>query len=374
VPEDGEVGSPVSLAGATVVPGNATYQTISWVVKTPGAGVIDGSNFIPAETGTVTLTARILSGAAAMQPYTQDFDIVINPAFVPVSAINGLPATRNAVTGELINLNTGISVAPSNATNKTIVWSVKTAGDTGLTSEAVASGSFTPENAGTASLTATILNGEAQGSNFTKETSITIIRPVTGISNIPTNGTKGYEVDLAGAIVAPENATNKTIVWTVSESDAGTTGVSSDDLADGKFTPAAAGTLKLIATILDGTAVGTPFTRNATIAINEPGETTPDVGLGEDTSIVLKDNSGSPLSKDGVNQIVLGDDTYYVTIGSGYTDIVWRINGTAQAGVTASLIYPDTSTAGIITIAAQGRKNGKLESSGTYKFEIVNSN
>jgi endo-1,4-beta-xylanase len=373
VPLTGTVNTPVSLASATVVPSTATYQTISWRVKTAGAGLaagdITGNSFTPTAAGKVVVEAVILSGAAAMQPYTKDFEITINPAFVAVTGINGLPETRNAVTDVEINLAAGLSVVPDTATNKTIVWSIKTGEThtTGLTDTDVASGSFTPANAGTVTLTATIVNGLAQGSNYTQDITLTIIKPVTGITGIPTNGTRGYEVDLTGAVVEPTDATNKTIIWTVSE--AGTTGVADNDLEDGKFTPGAAGTLKLIATIVNGRAMGTDYTRNATITINEPGETTPEIGLGEDSSIILKDKNGTALSKDGVNEINQGDAAYYVSI-SGYTDIVWRINGTAQPGITASLIYPDTSTAGTITIAMQGKKNGKLESSGTYTFEI----
>jgi endo-1,4-beta-xylanase len=372
VPEEGTVGSLVSLAEATVIPNTATYKTIAWRVTSDGVGlslgVLDGNSFTPTSAGTVGLTAYILSGAGNMAPYSQEFEITINPAFVPVSGISGLPETLNAVTGEPINLNAGITVMPTDATTKTIVWSVEAAGETGRTSANVASGSFTPSKDGTAILTATILNGLAQGNNYTQGIVITIIEPVTGISNIPTNGTKGYAVDLTGALVAPGTATNKTIVWTVAANDNGNVGITDADLTTGIFTPANTGTLRLTATIVDGTAVGTNYTRNATITINEPGETTPGIGLGEDTSIVLKDKNGAPLSKDWVNEIALNDNTYFVYI-SGYTDIVWRINGTVQ-DVTTDLIYPPVSTARKITIAAVGRKNGKLESTGTYTFEI----
>jgi hypothetical protein len=372
VPDEGTVGSLVSLAGATVVPNTATYKTIAWRVTSAGVGLslgaLDGNSFTPTLAGTVGLTAFILSGAGNMAPYSQEFEITVNPAFVAVSGINGLPATWNAVTGEPINLNAGITVMPTEATNKTIVWSVKTPGDTGLTSDNVASGSFTPSKDGIATLTATILNGLAQGSNYTQGITITIIEPVTGISNIPTNGTKGYAVDLTGALAAPGTATNKTIVWTVATNDNGSVGITNSDLTTGIFTPAKTGTLRLTATIVDGTAVGTNYTRAATITINDPGETTPGIGLGEDTSIILKDKNGAPLSKDGVNEIALNDAAYFVYI-SGYTDIVWRINGTVQ-DVTTELIYPPVTTARKITIAAMGRKNGKLESTGTYTFEI----
>jgi endo-1,4-beta-xylanase len=378
VPEEGVVGSLVSLAGATVVPGTATYKDISWVVKTAGAGVTsitDNNTFTPTETGTVTLTARILSGAAAMQPFTRDFDIEIKPAFVAVTDINGLPSTRNVVTGAEIDLNAGINVVPSDATNRNIAWSIK-AGATntsGLTGDDVESGAFTPENAGTVTLTATIVNGLAQGSNFTKDVTITIIKPVTGISNIPTNGTRGYAVDLSGAAVVPSDATNQTIVWSVKTAGAGV-----DTITGSSFTPTGTGTVTLTATIADGSAIGTAFTHDYPITINEPGQEEIDFGLVDDTSILLRGYLGSAdqgqLSKDAPI-VIAKDAVYYVSLISGsggsYSDIVWYLNGTKQTiGGSGALIYLDTSTARTIKLAVVAKRGGLVEGSGIYTFTI----
>ena len=87
--------------------------------------------------------------------------------------------------------------------------------------------------------------------------------PVTDITDVPTTATAGTEVDLTVAKVVPDTATNKTIVWSIK--NAGDTGVS--DVAEGKFTAANAGTLELTATIANGTAVGTEFTKDFTITV-----------------------------------------------------------------------------------------------------------
>src|SRR5690606_14677255 len=122
----------------------------------------------------------------------------------------------------------------------TIVWTVKDAGTTGVTG--VTDGKFTPTAAGTLGSEERRVGGTAVGTPFTKDFTITVSVPfvaVTDITDVPTTATVGTEVNLSGAKVAPENATNKTIVWTVK--DAGTTGVTG--VTDGKFTPTAAGTL-----------------------------------------------------------------------------------------------------------------------------------
>jgi hypothetical protein len=373
VPEDGVAGSPVSLAGATVVPSNATNKTISWTVATPGAGVtsITGSSFTPTTAGTVTLTARILSGLGD-GPYTQDFTFEIAAAFLAVSDISGLPTAL--VTGTEIDLNAGVSVVPPEATNKDIVWSIKpgAANTTGLTDATVATGVFTPQ-AGTVTLTATILNGRGQGSNFTKDTAaITIITPVTGITGVPSEGTKGYVVDLSGASVEPSAATNKTIVWSVTS--AGDTGVTTAGIVGGKFTPAGTGNLVLTATIANGSAVGTAFEQEYPITIYEPGEFSPGFGFGDDTSILLRGGADQvQLSRDTAIEIAK-DSVYYVSLitsGGNYTDVVWYLNGAKQTiGGSGALIYLDTSTARTISLAVIGTRGGLLEGSGIYTFTI----
>jgi hypothetical protein len=370
VPSEGIAEQPVSLAGAVVFPDTATYQTIVWRVKSGGglsAGPIDGNSFTPTEAGNVVIEAVISSAAGNMTPFTKEFTIVIKAAFTAVTGIDGL-ADRNGVTGTLVNLNAGLTVQPATATYKTIVWSVTTAGATGLTTSDVEGGSFTPANSGTATLTATILNGRAQGSDYTQNITLTIIKPVTSINDVPSSGTKGYAVSLAGAVAVPADATNRTpIVWTVA--DAGGTGVTTGALAGGTFTPANAGTLKLTATIANGSAIGTDFVHTYTITINASGTFTPGFDLGDDTSILLTDGSGNDLSKDNLN-IVAKDSSYRVVIkGSGYTKVVWRLNGNPQ-DVAANYIYLPTGTERIINLSVDGEKGGKLESSGNYTFKV----
>jgi hypothetical protein len=371
VPDRGMAEVPVDLSGATVAPGTATYKDISWVVKEAGgtgvtnAMVAAGSSFTPAAAGTLVLTARILSGQEEGGPYVQDFTIEIDPPFVPVSGINGMPATRNAVVGVQIDLNTGLSVAPPDATNRDIEWSVKSAGNTGLTTADVAGGIFVPTAAGTAILTATILNGKAEGENFTKDITITIIKPVTGISGVPVRGTRGQATSLAGVTVTPADATNRTIAWTV-KSGGEATGVAA--IAGNSFTPSGTGILVLTVTIANGSAIGTDFENDYTIRIDEPGAVPPEFGLGEDTSIVLKDKDGTTLSADSIIRIDR-NALYSVSIDGSYTDVAWRLNGTKQAYQGAT-IYLDTSTARTIKLVVEGKKDGVLESSVVYTFAI----
>ena len=105
------------------------------------------------------------------------------------------------------------------------------------------------------------LQGDGSGND---ETPSDTFKAVTGITGVPETGTAGTEVDLTTAVVAPTDATNTTIVWSIT--DAGTTGVT--EITDGKFTPTTAGTIKVTATIANGATESTPYTQEFTITIS----------------------------------------------------------------------------------------------------------
>jgi hypothetical protein len=178
--------------------------------------------------------------------------------FVAVTDITGGPTAAFVE----IPLALAGTVAPVNATNKMITWSVKDAGTTGTT---ITGSSLTATAAGTTTVTATIANGAAEGTPFTKDFTITVepkpFAAVTDIIEGPATAAVGMPLTLAGT-VEPANATNKTIVWTVK--NAGTTGAT---ITGSSLTATATGTTTVTATIADGAAEGTPFTKDFTITV-----------------------------------------------------------------------------------------------------------
>jgi len=82
--------------------------------------------------------------------------------FVAVTDITGVPST--VAFGTPVTLSP--TVSPSNATNKTIAWSVIDAGTTGAT---VSGSTLTTTAVGSITLRATIVNGKAPGTDFTKD-------------------------------------------------------------------------------------------------------------------------------------------------------------------------------------------------------------
>jgi uncharacterized repeat protein (TIGR02543 family) len=285
---------------------------------------------------------------------------------IPVTGIVNVPV--DGVANEALDLGAAAAV-PANASVKAIVWTVKEPGTTGIAASAAAP--FTPTAAGTLVLTATIAGGgqDASGNpaDYAKDFSIriTAIRKVTDISNVPTNGLAGIDLDLGGAVVLPANATNKTIVWTLK--DAGTV------INGNAFAPPAPGTLAVRATIVNGdedeAGALQDYVKDFSITVDTPSDPAPGgVGMGEDASIKLYANTGTtPLSSDTVT-VVAKDSTYYVRIDSSYTNIVWHLNG-KRSTAGGNRLYLETGKAGVVKVTVEAAKNG-LADTGTHAFRI----
>jgi len=92
---------------------------------------------------------------------------------------------------------------------------------------------------------------------------------VTDITGLPTTATAGTPLTLSGT-VTPSNATNTTI--TLSVKNAGTTGAT---ISGNTLNTSAAGEAIVTATIVDGTAQGTDYTKDFTVTVNQSGSVDP---------------------------------------------------------------------------------------------------
>lgn len=107
---------------------------------------------------------------AALTDATKAVKIIKGTEPVPFVAVTGIEDLPDAaVAGTPLTLSG--TVAPATATNKTIVWSVKTAGDTGAV---IADGVLTATDEGTATITATIVHGTDADTDYTKDIEITV--------------------------------------------------------------------------------------------------------------------------------------------------------------------------------------------------------
>jgi hypothetical protein len=165
VPERAIAGTPLSLAGATIVPYEASYgRTITWELVDPllaGASITGTGTYGDPYTlnttteGLVFIEAIVPDGLAIGTPFKSGpLTIIVDPAFVPVSDIVDGPTAAKA--GVPLTL-TG-TVMPADATHRTIEWSVYDAGTTGANVQGSTLNALT---AGTAVIRATIIDGLA---------------------------------------------------------------------------------------------------------------------------------------------------------------------------------------------------------------------
>jgi uncharacterized repeat protein (TIGR02543 family) len=185
-PVDGIIGEPLNIGGAAVVPANASYSTITWAVTTAGAGLAAGAatSFTPTTTGTVVLTATVAKGGnASGGNYTKAFTIVIDQIReVENIILSGIPAPDHLSAEAVVDLTKAV-VTPANATNKAIVWTVKTAGAGIVAAPGTEVATISPDKklaltvAGTLELTATIVErdkNDAVVNTYTQDFSFTV--------------------------------------------------------------------------------------------------------------------------------------------------------------------------------------------------------
>ena len=239
-------GEPVTLS-ATVEPPDATSATVIWTVIDAGTtgATITGNALTTTGAGTVVIRATIPNGKGDGEDFTKDFTITVNPAFVAVANVAGVPTTATA--GTPLTL-TG-TVVPSDATNKTIVWSVQSAGTTGAT--ITGGNTLNTTAAGTVTVRATIASGATATADYTQDFNITVTaKQVTGteindapLATLYPNPTSSmftleFEVngvynitltDMSGKVLLRETVAGQTARINVSNYPAGTYLLTIDD-------------------------------------------------------------------------------------------------------------------------------------------------
>jgi hypothetical protein len=314
--------------------------------------------------GAAVLGAALIVGAsfiAACANPAGDDDLkksLLETGFVAVTDITGIP---EAVQPEAaVDLSALAVVAPSNATKKTITWSVGSESGAVVNNQTLTA----PAAEGEFTLTATITGGGADGANFTKDFTIDVsvdaaeIAPfvaVTDITGIPEAVQPEAELDLfALADITPDNASKTTITWSVSaESGAAVTGQT-------LTAPAADGDFVLNAKIAGGGSGGEDFTKNFTIAVStEAAEVV--VPFKAVTGI-----TGIPSTVAAEGQIDLSA-AVVTPVNATNTAIVWSADGGATvAGQTVTA----PGAAGTFTLTAT-IANGTAEGTAYTKEFVV---
>ena len=141
-------GSTLTLT-ATVTPTNAADKTVTWSSSnTKSATVTSNGKITAKEVGTTTITAKTSNGKTATCKVT-----VKNPTV----SVTSVKLNKTSVTlGKAETYTINGTIAPSNATNKTIKWSTSNSKVATVNS----SGKITSKGTGTATITAKTVNGK----------------------------------------------------------------------------------------------------------------------------------------------------------------------------------------------------------------------
>jgi hypothetical protein len=161
--------------GSVAIAGTANHSGAS-VDGNGNTGINVGNNSF-----SVIVTAE---DGVTKRTYTLNIIRVSSPTFVAVTDISDVPLSATAQ----MPLQLTGTVNPSNATNQTIVWSVRDAGTTDAT---ISGNTLTATAAGTVTVTATIVNGAMATANYTQDFTI-VVSPPTGNETIEVSALKAW--------------------------------------------------------------------------------------------------------------------------------------------------------------------------------------
>lgn len=175
-------------------------------------GIYDGTKWEPAGAKGIVVDARYgLADVSNFFDAIQTPDSVQIASSIPVTGVTVSPTTGSITVGGAA-LELTATVAPEDATNKSVTWS--SSDDTIATVSAT--GEVTAVGAGTATITVTTVDG-----SFTASCTVTVSAAtvaVTGVTVSPkTDSLAVGDADITlTATVAPENATNQNVTWSSS--------------------------------------------------------------------------------------------------------------------------------------------------------------
>ena len=198
---------------ATVKPDNATDKNVTWSTANAAIATVSDNGLVTAVAeGTTTITAKAGDKTATCA-------VTVSKKVIPVTSVT-LNKTSLALT-EQETFQLSATVSPDNATDKTVTWSssntaIATVSNNGLVT-AVAEGSMTIT---------------AKAGDKTATCTVTVSKKVIPVTSVTLNKTSlaltEQETFQLAATVSPDNATDKTVTWSSSNTAVAT--VSSNGL------------------------------------------------------------------------------------------------------------------------------------------------
>lgn len=344
---------------ASILPLNATNQKVVWTSSNTSIVSVDGSGLVRGVApGTATITATTEEGRKTASS-------TVTASNIPVSGVT-IQATSAVGVNNSITLTA--TVQPANATNKALSWSTSNAGIVSVSQ----SGVLTGVSPGTATVTVTTQDGAKTAGSVVTVSNILI----TSVTLDKATATVGVgDTTTIKAVIAPVNASNKTLVWASSDPSVAT--VSST----GIVTAVAIGSANITAAAQDAGGVSSV----SAVTVVSAGQCGVMTNNGFESSFVNwirnPNNAAATIStsaRTGAKSAVITADqgainygkTIPVTGGREITFEVWaKVEGTPNPGNPAQLIMPWWAGIGIDFYDAQGTKIA----SGTSQFQAYPS-
>ena len=293
---------------ATINPDNATNKNVIWSSSNASVATVSNGKVTAVKAGTATITVTTEDGGK-----TATCRVMVNEKIYPVDGLSLNKSIAVLYEGETLTLTA--TITPSNATNKNVIWS---SNNTSVAT--VANGVVTALNAGTAIITATTEDG---GKAATCE--IIVKTKVTGVSLDKSDVTlyEGENLSLI-ATIAPDNATNKNVVWKSSNTSVAT-------VVDGEVTALKAGVATITVTTEDGGKTATcNVTVKAKVASVSLNKSEASLYEGETVSLIATITPSNATNK---NVIWSSSDTSVATVLNGKVTALKA--GTTSITVTA---------------------------------------
>ncbi|MCL2804452.1 MAG: Ig-like domain-containing protein [Treponema sp.] len=237
---------------------------------------------------------------------------------------------------------------PFNATNKNVSWSVVS----GTAVSVAQNGTVTANSAGTATVRVTTDDG-----GFTADCTVTVRVPVTGVTLSNTLTLYVGDTHQLTAVIAPANATNQDVTWSIASGSAVTVST------NGTVTANNAGTATVRVTTADGN-----FTANCTVTVYGKGNvnvqlTVTDQGAG----LSVPGNANPTIYKSGTPGTAAFTLTNPVS-GHTYT---WYINDQIAATGNSLNVSAANYSLGYYTIRLVVQEGGRFWSMpGNLSFTV----
>lgn len=303
--------SGTSMLTETVIPSNATNQSVTWSSSNSSIATVDSSGLVTGVgSGSATITVTTVDGS-----FTANCSVNVN---ISVTGVSVSPTSLNLNIGDSGNLTE--TIAPSNATNPTVVWtssntSVATVNSTG---EVVGVG------AGNATITVTTVDG-----SYTANCSVAV--SAGSISEDFSSGASNF-TEIAGG------------TWGVSSgryvlsspADSGSNGILGNisvhnTLLNGDYTVGAVLRITGTATAWNDTALvfGYQDSNNYYyVSLNESND-----GY---TKGIFKVVNGSPTELADIGSSIASDTDYPVQVQRSGSSILVLLNGSQVASASDS--------------------------------------